>query len=75
MSVRTVVQGSGTSDLINQGLHAGVKVDTDDGKLKYKDNGGTVRTVVRTSDSNPFAAVDGAMQYAEVAISSAEMRS
>ncbi len=73
MSVKTILQGTGTADLVNIGKHAGIKVDTSDNKLKFKDSTGTVRTVVRTVDSNPFAGVDGALQFAGVAVSSAEL--
>lgn len=51
MSVKTVHQGAGTDDLTNYAGHAGIKVDTDDDSLKFKDNDGNVRTAVTTAQS------------------------
>lgn len=51
MSVRTVHQSAGTGDLKNYGEHAGLKVDSDDDKLKFIDNGDSVRSVVTENQS------------------------
>lgn len=45
MSARFVNQGPGVVDLLNYGGHAGIKVDTDDDTLKFKDENGVVHAV------------------------------
>lgn len=44
MSVRTVHQSPGITDLINQGQHAGLKVDTDFDAMAWKDDNGIVKS-------------------------------
>lgn len=51
MSARFVHQGAGTADMQNYGPHAGIKVDSDDDLLKFKDDGGTVRSLVSANQT------------------------
>lgn len=75
MSVRALHRASGTGGLrAITPRSADVVIDSaDSDRLKIKDSAGVVQSLVRRSDTDPFAAVDGAIRFIEVTVTSAEV--
>jgi len=69
--LRRIASSSKLRALLPNAIPIAYAEDVD--RFLYKDTDGTVRTLVQTNDTTPFAGVDGAVQFVEATISTAQV--
>jgi hypothetical protein len=75
MAVRAINSQSGTTGLRTaSGNSVDIVHNTTTHRLHYKDDAGTVQQVVVASDTNPFSAVDGSVNFVEVTLTNAQIK-